>query len=405
MDTIGLNTLWVLVAAVLVMLMQAGFAMVESGFTRSKNSINILMKNLMDFSMGALIFWIIGYTIMFGTDIAGLIGKPELFYDSLEVTGIPDLASLIFQTVFAATAATIVSGAVAERTKFSSYLIFTVVITAVIYPISGHWIWGGGWLANLSTPFHDFAGSTVVHSVGAWVGLAGAIVIGPRIGKYKSNGKSDAIPGHNITIGALGVFILWFGWFGFNGGSQLAIDGIDNAIAVSKIFVNTNLSAAAGAMSAMAITWIKFKKPGLSLTLNGALAGLVAITAGCDIVTPGGAVLIGLIAGVVLVLAVEFFDKKLKIDDPVGAVSVHGMNGALGTLLVGLFATDGGLFYGGGTSLLVSQLIGVAAVGVWAFGTGYLLFTVLKKTIGVRVSAKEEELGLDITEHGENAYN
>jgi Amt family ammonium transporter len=405
MDTIGLNTLWVLVAAVLVMLMQAGFAMVESGFTRSKNSINILMKNLMDFSMGALIFWIIGYTIMFGTDIAGLIGKPELFYDSLEVNGIPDLASLIFQTVFAATAATIVSGAVAERTKFSSYLIFTVVITAVIYPISGHWIWGGGWLANLSTPFHDFAGSTVVHSVGAWVGLAGAIVIGPRIGKYKSNGKSDAIPGHNITIGALGVFILWFGWFGFNGGSQLAIDGIDNAIAVSKIFVNTNLSAAAGAMSAMAITWIKFKKPGLSLTLNGALAGLVAITAGCDIVTPGGAVLIGLIAGVVLVLAVEFFDKKLKIDDPVGAVSVHGMNGALGTLLVGLFATDGGLFYGGGTSLLVSQLIGVAAVGVWAFGTGYLLFTVLKKTIGVRVSAKEEELGLDITEHGENAYN
>lgn len=405
MDTIGLNTLWVLVAAVLVMLMQAGFAMVESGFTRSKNSINILMKNLMDFSMGALIFWIIGYTIMFGTDIAGLIGKPELFYDSLEVNGIPDLASLIFQTVFAATAATIVSGAVAERTKFSSYLIFTVVITAVIYPISGHWIWGGGWLANLSTPFHDFAGSTVVHSVGAWVGLAGAIVIGPRIGKYKSNGKSDAIPGHNLTIGALGVFILWFGWFGFNGGSQLAIDGIDNAIAVSKIFVNTNLSAAAGAMSAMAITWIKFKKPGLSLTLNGALAGLVAITAGCDIVTPGGAVLIGLIAGVVLVFAVEFFDKKLKIDDPVGAVSVHGMNGALGTLLVGLFATDGGLFYGGGTSLLVSQLIGVVAVGIWAFGAGYILFTVLKKTIGVRVSAKDEELGLDFTEHGENAYN
>ena len=405
MDTIGLDTLWVLVAAVLVMIMQAGFAMVESGFTRSKNSINILMKNLMDFSMGALIFWIIGYTIMFGADIAGIIGKPELFFNSLEVDGIPHLASLIFQTVFAATAATIVSGAVAERTKFSSYIIFTVVITAVIYPVSGHWIWGGGWLSNLSTPFHDFAGSTVVHSVGAWVGLAGAIVIGPRLGKYKSNGKVGAIPGHNLTIGALGVFLLWFGWFGFNGGSQLAISGVDNAIAVSKIFVNTNLAAAAGAMAAMTVTWIKFKKPALSLTLNGALAGLVAITAGCDIVTPGGAVLIGLIAGVVLVLAVEFFDKKLKIDDPVGAVSVHGINGALGTILVGIFATDGGLFYGGGASLLVSQLIGVVAVGIWAFGTGYLLFTVLKKTIGVRVSAKEEELGLDITEHGESAYN
>lgn len=405
MDNIGLNTLWVLVAAVLVMIMQAGFAMVESGFTRGKNSINILMKNLMDFSMGGLIFWIVGYTIMFGTDIGGIFGKPELFFNSLEVNGIPDLASLIFQTVFAATAATIVSGAVAERTKFSSYLIFTVVITALIYPVSGHWIWGGGWLSNLSTPFHDFAGSTVVHSVGAWIGLAGAIVIGPRLGKYKSNGEVGAIPGHNITIGALGVFLLWFGWFGFNGGSQLAISGVDNAIAVSKIFVNTNLAAAAGAMSAMAISWIKFKKPGLSLTLNGALAGLVAITAGCDIVTPGGAVLIGLIAGVVLVLAVEFFDKKLKIDDPVGAVSVHGINGALGTILVGLFATDGGLFYGGGASLLVSQLIGVVAVGIWAFASGYILFTVLKKTIGVRVSAKEEELGLDITEHGENAYN
>jgi Amt family ammonium transporter len=405
MEVIGLNTLWVLVAAVLVMLMQAGFAMVESGYTRSKNSINILMKNFMDFSLGSILFWIIGYTIMFGDDFAGIIGKPSLFYDSLAADGIPDLASLIFQTVFAATAATIVSGAVAERTKFSSYLIFTIVITVVIYPISGHWIWGGGWLSSLSTPFHDFAGSTVVHSVGAWVGLAGAIVIGPRLGKYKSDGKPNVIPGHNLTIGALGVFILWFGWFGFNGGSQLAISGIDNAVAVSKIFVNTNLAASAGALAAMAITWIKFKKPGLSLTLNGALAGLVAITAGCDIVTPGGAVLIGLIAGVALVLAVEFFDKKLKIDDPVGAISVHGINGALGTLLVGLFATDGGLFYGGGMSLFISQLIGVVAVGLWAFGAGYILFTVLKKTIGVRVSVKEEELGLDITEHGETAYN
>jgi len=405
MDTVGLDTLWVLVAAVLVMLMQAGFAMVESGFTRSKNSINILMKNMMDFSLGAILFWVVGYTIMFGTDLGGFIGMPEFFYDSTEVNGIPDLASLIFQTVFAATAATIVSGAVAERTKFSSYIIFTVVITAVIYPISGHWIWGGGWLSTLSTPFHDFAGSTVVHSVGAWVGLAGAIVIGPRLGKYKSDGSSDAIPGHNLTIGALGVFILWFGWFGFNGGSQLAISGADNAIAVSKIFVNTNLAAAAGAMSALAVSWMKFKKPGLSLTLNGALAGLVVITAGCDIVTPVGAVLMGLIAGVVLVYGVEILDKKLKVDDPVGAVSVHGLNGALGTLMVGLFATDGGVFYGGGFNLLGSQLIGVVAVGVWAFGAGYILFTVLKKTIGVRVTPEQESKGLDLSEHGESAYN
>lgn len=405
MDTIGLDTLWVLVAAVLVMLMQAGFAMVESGFTRSKNSINILMKNMMDFSLGAILFWVVGYTLMFGTDLGGFIGMPEFFYDSAEVNGIPDLASLIFQTVFAATAATIVSGAVAERTKFSSYIIFTVIITAVIYPISGHWIWGGGWLSTLSTPFHDFAGSTVVHSVGAWVGLAGAIVIGPRIGKYKKDGSADAIPGHNLTIGALGVFILWFGWFGFNGGSQLAISGAENAIAVSKIFVNTNLAAAAGAMAALAVSWMQFKKPGLSLTLNGALAGLVAITAGCDIVTPAGAVAMGLIAGVVLVYGVEIIDKKFKIDDPVGAVSVHGLNGALGTLMVGIFATDGGILYGGGTSLLVSQLIGVVAVGIWAFGAGYILFFVLKKTIGVRVTPAQESKGLDISEHGESAYN
>jgi Amt family ammonium transporter len=405
MDTISIDTLWILIAAVLVMLMQAGFAMVESGFTRSKNSINILMKNLMDFSLGAILFWVVGYTLMFGTDLGGFIGIPDFFYDSQEVNGIPDLASLIFQTVFAATAATIVSGAVAERTKFSSYIIFTIVITTIIYPISGHWIWGGGWLSSLSTPFHDFAGSTVVHSVGAWVGLAGAIVIGPRLGKYKKDGSADAIPGHNLTIGALGVFILWFGWFGFNGGSQLAISGAENSIAVSKIFVNTNLAAAAGAMAALTVSWIQFKKPGLSLTLNGALAGLVAITAGCDIVTPAGAVAMGLIAGVVLVYGVEIIDKKLKIDDPVGAVSVHGINGALGTIMVGLFATDGGLLYGGGSSLLVSQIIGVAAVGVWAFGAGYVLFFVLKKTISVRVTPEQESKGLDISEHGESAYN
>lgn len=405
METISLDTLWVLVAAVLVMLMQAGFAMVESGFTRGKNSINILMKNLIDFSMGSLIFYIIGYTLMFGVDVGGFFGKPVLFLNDDGVDGIANKASLIFQTVFAATAATIVSGAVAERTKFSSYIIFTVFITALIYPVAGHWIWGGGWLSNLSTPFHDFAGSTVVHSVGAWVGLAGAIVLGPRIGKYGRDGSVKAIPGHNLTIGALGVFILWFGWFGFNGGSQLAISGKDNAVAVSSIFVNTNLSAAAGALAATAVTWIRHKKPGLSLSLNGALAGLVAITAGCDIVTPGASLIIGLIAGVALVFSVEFFDKFLKIDDPVGAISVHGVNGALGTILVGFFAVEGGLFHGGGADLLISQLIGVGAVGAWSFGLGFLLFITLKKTVGLRVSPTVEHVGLDISEHGESAYN
>jgi len=405
MDNISIDTLWVLVAAVLVMLMQAGFAMVESGFTRGKNSLNILMKNLVDFSMGSLIFYIVGYTLMFGTDIGGFIGKPVFFLNDNGVDGIANKASLIFQTVFAATSATIVSGAIAERTKFSTYIIFTILITAIIYPIAGHWVWGGGWLSTMSTPFHDFAGSTVVHSVGAWIGLAGAIVLGPRIGKYGKDKKVNVIPGHNLTIGALGVFILWFGWFGFNGGSQLAIGGTENAIAVSSIFVNTNLAAVAGAVGAMVVTWIRHKKPGLSLSLNGVLAGLVAITAGCDIVTPGVAIIIGLIAGVVLVFSVEFFDKFLRIDDPVGAISVHGVNGVLGTLLVGFFAIDGGLFYGGGFALLISQIIGVSAVGAWSLILGFAMFWTLKKTIGLRVTAKEEELGLDITEHGESAYS
>lgn len=405
MEYISIDTLWVLVASVLVMLMQAGFAMVESGFARGKNSVNILMKNLIDFSMGSLIFYIVGYTLMFGVDMGGLIGKPAFFFDDNGVDGIANKASLIFQTMFAATSATIVSGAIAERTRFSSYIVFTVVITALIYPIAGHWVWGGGWLSTLSTPFHDFAGSTVVHSVGAWVGLAGAIVLGPRIGKYGKDGKVNAIPGHNLTIGALGVFILWFGWFGFNGGSLLAIGGEENAIAVSSIFVNTNLAAAAGVLAAMAVTWIRHKKPGLSLSLNGALAGLVAITAGCDIVSPEASILIGLVAGVALVFSVELFDKVFRVDDPVGAISVHGVNGALGTLLVGFFATDGGLFYGGGVSLLISQFIGVMAVGLWSFLLGLGLFLILKKTIGVRVTVQEETLGLDITEHGESAYN
>ncbi len=402
---VSIDTVWILIAAVLVMFMQAGFALVEAGFTRTKNTANILMKNMMDFSIGSLIFWILGYTLMYGEDLGGFLGKISFFYGSNEINGVPDKASLMFQTVFAATAATIVSGAVAERTKFSAYIVFSIAITAVIYPISGHWVWGGGWLSSMSTPFHDFAGSTVVHSVGAWIGLMGAMVIGPRIGKYTSDGKARAIPGSNLAFGALGVFILWFGWFGFNPGSQLAAAGSENASAISHIFITTNLAAAAGAITAMIITWSKYKRPGLSLTLNGALAGLVAITAGCDVVSPGGAVIIGILAGIVLVFGVEFIDKVLKIDDPVGAVSVHGLNGALGTIMVGFLSTDNGLFYGGGAAQLGSQLIGVGAVAAWAMGLGFLVFYILKKTIGVRVSKRIEEEGLDIYEHGESAYN
>ncbi len=403
--TISIDTIWILVAAVLVMFMQPGFALVEAGFTRSKNTANILMKNLMDFSIGSLIFWLLGYTLMYGEDVGGFVGKISLFYSSSEVNGVPDKASLMFQTVFAATAATIVSGAMAERTRFSAYLIFSIAITAVIYPISGHWVWGGGWLSNLNTPFHDFAGSTVVHSVGAWVGLAGATVIGPRLGKYTADGKARAIPGQNLALGALGVFILWFGWFGFNPGSQLAAAGTENASAIAHIFITTNLAAAAGAVTAMAVTWMKYKRPGLSITLNGALAGLVAITAGCDVVSPGGAVIIGILAGIVLVFGVAFIDQVLKVDDPVGAISVHGLNGALGTILVGLFDTSNGLFYGGGAAQLGSQLIGVLAIAAWALGLGFILFFTLKATVGLRVSRRIEEEGLDVYEHGESAYN
>jgi Amt family ammonium transporter len=403
--TVSIDTVWILVTAVLVMFMQPGFALVEAGFTRSKNTANILMKNMMDFSIGSVIFWLLGYTLMYGEDVGGFLGKISLFFSSDGVNGVPDKASLMFQTVFAATAATIVSGAVAERTKFSAYLIFTIAITAIIYPISGHWVWGGGWLSSMNTPFHDFAGSTVVHSVGAWVGLMGAAVIGPRIGKYGSDGKARAIPGQNLAYGALGVFILWFGWFGFNPGSQLAAAGTDNAKAISHIFITTNLAAAAGAVTAMFLTWIKYKRPGLSLTLNGALAGLVAITAGCDVVSPGGAVIIGILAGILLVFGVEFIDKVLKVDDPVGAVSVHGLNGALGTIMVGFLDTSNGLFYGGGAAQLGSQFIGVLAVAAWAMGLGFLVFYILKKTIGVRVSRRIEEEGLDVYEHGESAYN
>jgi Amt family ammonium transporter len=398
----SIDNLWVLIAAVLVMFMQPGFAMVEAGFTRSKNTGNILMKNLMDFSLGSILFWAIGYTIMYGDSIGGFMGTPSLFFDDNGFGSYANKTDLMFQTVFAATAATIVSGAMAERTKFGAYLIFSVVITLVIYPISGHWKWGGGWLDQLG--FLDFAGSSIVHSVGGWVGLAGAIVVGPRLGKYV-NGKAKAIPGHNITLGALGVFILWFGWFGFNAGSQLGAAGKDNALAIGHIALTTNLAAAAGAIGAMFTAWARYKRPTISTSLNGALAGLVAITAGCDIIGPGGAVIVGLIAGTLLVFSVEFIDQKLKIDDPVGAVSVHGVNGAWGTLAVGLFATDGGLFYGGGSSLLGVQALGVVAIFAWAFLTGLILFKIIKAINGLRVEKRVEQEGLDIYEHGESVYN
>ena len=401
---IGIDNMWLLIAAFLVMFMQPGFAMVEAGFTRSKNTANILMKNLMDFSIGSILFWIIGFTLMYGDSIGGIIGKPDLFYMSDGFgDNYADYADLFFQTVFAATAATIVSGAMAERTEFKAYLIFSIVITVVIYPISGHWTWGGGWLSQLG--FHDFAGSSIVHSVGAWVGLAGAAIIGPRIGKYGKNGKPNAIPGHNLTLGALGVFILWFGWFGFNPGSQLAAAGTDNAVSIAHIAVTTNLAAAAGAITAMMVAWVRYKRPALSISLNGALAGLVAITAGCDAVNPVGALLIGTIAGFILPFAVEFFDKILKVDDPVGAVSVHGVSGAFGTLAVGLFSTSEGLFYGNGAGLLGVQAIGVLTFFVWAFGGGLILFSILKGAKVLRVSRRIEEEGLDVYEHGESAYN
>ncbi|WP_282016204.1 ammonium transporter [Marinifilum flexuosum] len=394
----SLDVVWVLLSAALVMFMQPGFAMAEAGFTRAKNTANILMKNMLDFGVGSISFFLIGYALMFGSDIGGFIGKlPFLEESSPEI----DYSFLMFQTVFAATAATIVSGAVAERTEFKTYLFFSIITTAIIYPISGHWVWGGGWLSNLG--FHDFAGSSVVHSVGAWMGLVGAVLIGPRIGKY--NGKANAIPGHNLTFAALGVFILWFGWFGFNAGSQLAASGSDNTLAISHIFLTTNLSAAGGTLAALAVSWMRYKRPTLSLTLNGALAGLVAITAGCDIVTPQAAIVIGILAGITLVFSVEFIDKALRIDDPVGAITVHGVNGALGTLLVGIFATDGGLLHGGGFKLLGIQALGVIAIAAWALGTAYILFKLLDKTIGLRVPAIVEEEGLDIYEHGEKAYH
>ncbi|MEA4854684.1 MAG: ammonium transporter [Christensenella sp.] len=394
----SVDTVWVLLGAALVFFMQAGFAMVETGLTRAKNAGNIIMKNLMDFSLGSVVFWVIGFGLMFGVSASGLIGTPDFFVQNEYLVGdIPPYVFFIFQTMFCATAATIVSGAMAERTKFSTYCIYSLIISAVIYPISGHWIWGGGWLSSLG--FHDFAGSTAVHMVGGVAALVGAMILGPRIGKYDKNGKSKAILGHSIPLAALGVFILWFAWFGFNGCSTLSIQG-DSADWAGKIFTTTSLSASAGAIGAMFITWIRYKKPDVSMTLNGALAGLVGITAGCDAVDPWAAFVIGLICSFVVVFGVELLDKKLKIDDPVGAIPVHGFCGAVGTILVGIFAIDGGLLYTGDPSFLGVQVIGVLAVIAWVAITMTIVFQILKHTIGLRVSKSEELTGLDIEEHG-----
>ena len=413
----GLNTVWMLLAAMLVFFMQPGFALVEAGFTRSKNTANILMKNLVDFMVGSILFWFIGFGLMFG--IGDVFGTPHLFdldaMSNIIQNGLPIEGFLIFQTVFCATSATIVSGAMAERTKFSMYLAYTIAISVLIYPVSGHWTWGGGWLSNADPDsfmmsvfgytFHDFAGSTVVHSVGGWIALVGAAILGPRLGKYGKDGKSKAIPGHNLTLACLGVFILWFGWFGFNPGSQLAAAGYGDQTAISHVFLTTNLAACTGGFLALLVSWIKYGKPSLSLTLNGILAGLVGVTAGCDLVSPMGAALIGAICGTVMIFAVEFIEHRLKIDDPVGASSVHGVCGSLGTILTGLFAVEGGTFYGGGFGFLGAQIFGVIIVGGWAALMGYIIFKVLDKVHGLRVPARIEEEGLDIYEHGESAYN
>ena len=400
MEFSAVNTIWVLLGAALVFFMQAGFAMVETGFTRAKNAGNIIMKNLMDFAIGTPLFWLTGFGIMFGGAGAFIGGFDPLVrgdYSGILPAGVPLPAYLIFQTVFCATAATIVSGAMAERTKFISYCIYSAVISAVVYPVSGHWIWGGGWLAQMG--FHDFAGSTAVHMCGGVAALIGAKVLGPRIGKYTEDGKPNAILGHSLTLGALGVFILWFCWFGFNGCSTVAMDSDAAVYSAGNIFVTTNLAAATATAATMVITWLRYGKPDISMTLNGSLAGLVAITAGCDMVSPAGAFFIGLIAAFVVVFGIEFIDKVCKIDDPVGAIGVHGMCGAAGTLLTGVFAVDGGLVYGGGFSFLGIQLLGVVCVILWVSVTMIITFNVLKHTIGLRASEEEETKGLDVTEH------
>jgi Amt family ammonium transporter len=396
---IAINTIWVLVAAFLVFFMQPGFAMLTAGLTRAKNVGNILMKNLMDFCMSSIGYWAVGFALMYGVGNF-FLGRSYFFLQNTpaETSGLPTLAFWLFQLVFAGTAATIVAGAMAERTRFRAYLAYSFIISAVIYPIVGHWVWGGGWLGNLG--FLDFAGSTVVHSVGGWAGLMGGIILGPRLGKYNSDGSSNAIPGHSLPLAMLGMFILWFGWFGFNPGSTLS--GMDAGL-IAKVAVNTNLAAAAGAIVAMATAWLRTGKPDAGLSLNGALAGLVAITAACAFVSPLSSIIIGAVGGVVVVYGVSFLDR-IRIDDPVGAVPVHALCGVLGTLAVGLFHETNGLFYGGGWQQLGVQSLGVVAIFAWTVLTAGILFIVIKYTIGLRVSQEEERMGLDYGEHAVNSY-
>ncbi|MDA1060198.1 MAG: ammonium transporter [bacterium] len=397
----GLDTAWVLIAAFLVFFMQAGFALLEAGFTKAKNAVNIIMKNLLDVSFGTLAFFIFGFGIMFGagnglfgSEFIGMSGIPEVW------GSVPTLAFFLFQAVFAATAATIVSGAVAERTKFGAYVVFSIVLTALLYPVVGHWIWGGGWLSEMG--FMDFAGSTVVHSVGGWAALAGVIIIGARKGRFKKNYDQKRFDGHSIPLAALGVFILWFGWFGFNPGSQLAAEGFENASAISLVAINTQLAAAAGVVGALLLGWIRTKIANAGFALNGALGGLVAITAPCAFVSPMAAILIGFGGGVAVIIGMELLEK-MRLDDAVGAIPVHLVAGVWGTMSVGLFALDGGLFYGGGGSLLLTQFIGVLAVGAFTFTGSLIVFKLLEVTVGVRASEKEEDEGLDL-KHGQAAY-
>jgi Amt family ammonium transporter len=410
---VALDTLWVLIAGMLVFFMNAGFATLETGLCRAKNAVNILAKNFIVFALSSLAFWALGFAIMFGngSELFGSTGwllhgadnSPATgdayqgVFASLNWTGVPLYAKFFFQLVFAGTAATIVSGAVAERVKFSAFMVFSVILVAIVYSVGGHWVWGGGWLADRG--FADFAGSTVVHSIGGWAALAGVLLLGPRLGKFLPDGTVQPIPGHNMGLATIGTFILWLGWFGFNPGSTMAAD----PGAIALIALNTNMAAAAGALAATVTAWLQLGKPDLSMILNGTLAGLVAITAGCNAVSVGSSIVIGLIAGVLVVYAVLFFDK-VKVDDPVGALSVHLVNGVFGTLAVGLFAADGGLFFGGGAAKLVTQLVGVAAVGAFVFAASAAAWLALKATIGIRVSASEEIEGLDTGEHGMEAY-
>lgn len=407
----ALDTVWVLVAAALVFFMQAGFFFLEGGLTRAKNVSNAMIKGTMDFCLGALVYWAIGFAFMFGADRAGFVGSSGFFLNAVNPARghIPLYVFLLFQIAFAGAAATILAGGIAERFKFSAYIIATVCITGFIYPFVGHWIWAeGGWLARLG--MIDFAGSTVVHTVGGACALVGAWMVGPRLGKYDPDGTSNAIPGHSIPMAALGTFILWLGWYGFNPGSTLQASP-----AIAHIAITTTLAASAGGTAAMFLTWTRYGKSDVSMTFNGALAGLVAITAGCASVSPASSVIIGLVGGILVVFSVEFIDRKLRVDDPVGAVSVHAVNGIWGTLAVGLLAQASfgeanglpavnGLLFGGGFKQLGLQALGSAAAAAWAAGTALVLFLVIKRFLGLRVSDGEQLMGLDLAEHNIEAY-